>query len=162
MLETFEGRRAHLEQDFALSAPVPDAVREEWGIALDYYALAVEQANIDRGRLFGPLTRDSLLRSANVLEMALRDRMHVADGATTLHRLVERAIKTELVPGPLPLTKNYKKEHPEEVGNIWDLIIEVRNQYAHGHPDKPTFGPSSTALIRFVWRMLETIYAPSE
>lgn len=157
--ETFEGHRAHLELMFPAPSTFPAAVRDEWGIALDYYALGVEQANTERFQLYGPLTRDALFRATIVVEMALRDRLKLGDVAMTMYPLVERAIRAGVAPGPFPLTRKQRADDPSELGGDWDFIIEVRNQYAHGLSTKPTFGPLSMTPFKVVWDMLTAIYA---
>ncbi len=134
-----------------LTAPddLPDGVRWMLLTAVDYFALAYEQANAGRPHLYTSLTNDAYLKAVLALELMLRHRLRQGKRAT-LHELVRKGIETGLLPGG----KEYEP--------IWDEVREGRNQITHGDPEHPSYGPLTGRVIRGLIRAIGHMSANGE
>jgi hypothetical protein len=138
---TYESVRASLLRDLPDVDNLPDDVRRALSAAVDYFALAYEQANVGRMHLYASLTDDAYLKAVLALELMLRHRLRRGKHAT-LHGLVREGVETGLLPGG--------KEHAP----IWDGVREGRNQITHGDPAHPSYGPLASGVIRGLFRAL--------
>jgi len=142
---TFEAVLTALKRLHPISPNVPDPLREELLAAIDYIALAYEQANVGRPHLFERLTGDGFLAAIRALELALRDRLGRGNSAT-LERLVEQGIEAEILPasGRAP--------------DVWDELRRGRNQVAHGRPERPAYGVAASRVVGFVIDAVDSMY----
>ena len=132
---TYESMRAALLRDIPSTESLPDDVRHVLLVAVDYFALAYEQANIGRTHLYASLTNDAFLQASLALELALRHRLERGKSAK-LYELIRDGIAASL----LPASGEYEL--------LWEELRKSRNQITHGNPELPTYGPMAGRLIR--------------
>lgn len=101
---------------------------------MDYFALAYEQANAGRGRLYERLTNDALLKVTLALELSLRRRLSRGNRVS-----LEKLIALGMSGGLLPAT--------EEDVLVWTEIRQNRNAITHGDPVASSYGPATGRLI---------------
>ena len=133
----YESFRGALLGHHPVAENLPDDVREALLAAVDYCALAYEQANADRGHLFSRLTEDVLLASVRGLELALRYRLGRGNRAS-LERLIDQGIES----GVLASTDDHRQ--------VWAALRQGRNQIAHGRLERPSFGVATSRVVGLV------------
>jgi hypothetical protein len=133
---TYESMRAGLWKDYPLASGVPDHIRDHLLTAVDFISLAYEQANLDRPHLFGALTDAGLRSGLLALELALKHRLGIGpDARMTLGQAIGTAKKRAVLPaGP-------------ESEALWNQVLDVRNQLAHGDKEAPVYGISAGRLL---------------
>lgn len=131
----YESIRAALADGYRVSEMVPDRVRDRIDRAMDFIALAYEQANLGRMQFFGTLTDAGLSSAMLGLELALKEQMPV-DGKDkrTLGTLIDAAKAASILPAE-PYIDSFLGE-----------LLNTRNALAHGMQDAPLYGVASGCL----------------
>ncbi len=142
---SYDSMRASILGEFPVSEDVPDDIRQLLLTAVDYFALAYEQANMGRDHLYNPLTDDAFLKAIRALEVTLRRHLG-RDSGTTLHQLIQQAING----GLLPTTDQH--------GLIWRMIREDRNDITHGEPEHRRYGMYAGRVISLLIDVINRMY----
>lgn len=118
---------------------LPEPIRGRLTTAVDFVALAYEQANRDRWQLFGPLTNSGVASALLALELALKHRLKSPPGnRLTLGPLIQQGKDAGV------LTRS--KEHDQ----LWDELHANRNQLVHGDPEAPLYGIMAARIVGIV------------
>lgn len=80
-----------------LSGSLPGDIDGLLRIAVDYVALAYEQANTGRRHLYESLTNDALIKASLALELSLRNRLSPGN-RVPLVELSDQGLATDLLP----------------------------------------------------------------
>lgn len=143
---TYESMRAATLRHHPIPQHVPDGIQGLLLAAVEYVALAYEQANAGRRHLYERLTNDAFLKMALALELTLR-RQLARGNRVTLEKLICQGIER----GLLPATGDYEA--------LWTELRENRNAIAHGDPERSSYGPSTARWIGHVIDAINTMYA---
>lgn len=143
---TFESMHALVSRRHQVSEAIPDNIRGLLYTAIDYFALAYEQANAGRGQLYERLTNDAFLKAVMALELALQDRLKPGPGVK-LKTLIERGLSVGLLP------------NSEGSVLIWKELRDNRNMLAHGDADWSSYGPITSSWIGLVIDVVNAMYA---
>lgn len=134
---TYESMRTAIVAQHPLGESLPDDIQKFLLAAIDYFALAYEQANAGRLHLYELLTNDAFVKAVLALELALRRRL----GRGTSVRL-EDLISAGIVADILPATDEHQQ--------LWEELRKNRNAITHGDPEESSYGPMTARWIRLV------------
>lgn len=143
---TYESMRGGMLRWHPIFEHVPDDIRRLLLTAIDYFALAYEQANVGRGHLYERLTNDAFVKAILALELTLKQRLR-PQGKVPLKMLISEGIAA----GLLPTTDRYEL--------LWTELRENRNAITHDDPNQSTYGPSTGGWIGLVINAVNAIYA---
>lgn len=143
---TYESMRKSILATHTILESVPDEIRQLLVIAIDYVALAYEQANAGRLPLYERLTNDAFTKAALALELTLKQWLGRGAGVS-LKKLISEGIAS----GLLPSTDQYEA--------LWEELRSSRNAIVHGDSDRPNYGLSTARFIRVVIDALNAMYA---
>ncbi len=143
---TYESMRTSLVAQHPLGANLPDDLQALLLAAIDYVALAYEQANAGRAHLYERLTNDAFLKMALALELALKRRLGRGN-RVSLETLILQGIEL----GLLSATGDYEE--------LWTELRENRNAITHGDPERSSYGPSTARWIGHVTDVISAMYA---
>jgi hypothetical protein len=142
---TYESMHAGMLRWHPTSDRVPEDIQELLHTAIDYFALAYEQANTGRMHLYQRLTNDAFTKAVLALELALRRRLGRGN-SVTLEKLIQQGIED----GLLPATDEYKA--------LWTELRENRNAITHGDSERSSYGPSTARWIALVINAINAMY----
>ncbi len=113
--------------------------------AIDYVALAYEQANSGRLHLYEQLTNDAFLKMALALKLALKRQLGRGN-RVRLEILISQGIEQDL----LPATGDYEA--------LWTELRENRNAITHGDAAKSSYGPATARWVGLVIHVINKMY----
>lgn len=142
---TYESMRATLLREILLTESLPDDVRQVLLAAVDYVALAYEQANIGRAHLYASLTNDAFLKASLALELTLRHCLQRGKSAK-FSTLIRDGIAASLLPAG------------DEYALLWEEMRKSRNEITHRNADYPTYGPMMGRVIRVLIQTICGMY----
>lgn len=142
---SYDGVRAYILGQHPVPETVPERVREALLIAVDYTALAYDQFNLGRDRLFPILTRESHVVIIRALEAALRYRLGLVGHRTGIRHLVTKAQAQGLLIDALSR------------GTI-EYLIEGRNDIAHSDDEPQTIGLGLPEMVGFTISLVAELF----
>lgn len=145
---TYESMRIAIVARHPLGESQPDDLQALLLAAIDYVALAYEQANAGRTHLYERLTNDAYLKMALALELTLKRRLGRGN-RVPLKELLSQSIEN----GLLPSTDDYEA--------LWTELRENRNAITHGDPEGSSYGPMTARWIGLVIDAINAMYASS-
>ncbi|MGC4192889.1 MAG: hypothetical protein QM589_17225 [Thermomicrobiales bacterium] len=143
---TYESMRTAIVTRHHLEAYIPEDAQALLLAAVDYIALAYEQANVGRIHLYEQLTNDAFLKMTLALERSLKVRLGRGN-RVRLEALIEQGIAEDLLP---------------DVGHyeaIWTELRKNRNAIAHGDPERDSYGPLTAQWIGLVIDAINLMFA---
>lgn len=143
---TYESMRVAMLGRQAIPVNVPDDIKSLLLIAIDYFALAYEQANIGRLHLYGPLTNVAFTKLALALELALRRRLRRGN-SVSLDCLFSAGTAADILPST------------DEHDLLWTELRKNRNSITHGNATSSSYGPSTGRWIELVIDAVVAMYA---
>ncbi len=142
---TYESMRVAMLGRHTIPVNVPDDVQGLLFTAIDYFALAYEQANSGREHLYERLTNDAFTKVALALELALRRRLGRGN-RVSLECLISAGTAADVLPST------------DEYDLLWTELRKNRNAITHGDPDHSSYGPSTVGWIGLVIDAVSGIY----
>lgn len=133
---TYDSMHAYLTSVNHVSERVPHDIRERIATAIDFTALAYDQANLGRQRLFVPLTRSATALAVLAFELSLKRRLgDQVKKTATLGQLIKEAKKQNLLP-----------ESELHHAFIHEVYLN-RNRIIHGDQDVDDYGIATPEAI---------------
>jgi hypothetical protein len=145
MPTTYESMRIAIVTRHPPKTYVPDGTQSLLLAAIDYVALAYEQANVGRKHLYEQLTNDAFLKMTLALELSLKQRLGRGN-RVRLEELIEKGIENDL----LPASGDYEA--------LWTELRKNRNAIAHGDPEVSSYGPFTARWIGLVIDAINAMY----
>lgn len=146
--------RAFFAGDDALRDSIPERVRQRIEIAIDLYALAVEQLTLDRVHLFNVLTNAAVSSAQLALEMSLKLAMpptssgqHDREDLRTLGYLMKEAKKVGLL------------KTDGAWNTYWEHVLQDRNDLTHGHREGEQYGVVSWSYMMVMFQTINRLAA---
>lgn len=146
--ETFDSVSTRLRSALLTSVHLPPPIQETLSLAIDFFALAYDQANSGRPQLMNPLINQAFHYAVNALESALRDQLPPPP-PRGLRYLLEAGKLQGLLPDDEPHNLLYR------------VLREDRNTIAHGAGEQHVAGFFQLWMIEVTIRLITHVCVPT-